>query len=151
LEFKYPRRIEIIIKGFHMLTAAYLGFTAYEAIIGRPIKIVLFFLGVSLTTEVLCFLFKRRVNRRGFAVWTFRVLANTFFVFKRNKFNCVMAAPLAAPYTDKMFEIILHDYEELPEVGCIIAVCLPRDIEVLDADNRYIMSGHYEIRAQDPT
>ena len=73
------------------------------------------------------------------------------FVFKRKKIDCVVAAPLVAPYMDRMFEIILHDDEELPKVGTIIDVCLPGDVEVLDTDNRYIMAGHYEIRSQDAT
>ena len=134
LGIRYPRRIEMIIKGFHMFTAAYLGFTTYEAIIGRPVKIVLFFLALSLIPEAYCFYFKRRVKLRGLAVWKFKVLANTHFVFKRKKIDCVVAAPLVAPYMDRMFEIILHD-----------------DEEVLDTDNRYIMAGHYEIRSQDAT
>ena len=151
LGIRYPRRIEMIIKGFHMFTAAYLGFTTYEAIIGRPVKIVLFFLALSLIPEAYCFYFKRRVKRRGLAVWKFKVLANTHFVFKRKKIDCVVATPLVAPYMDRMFEIILHDDEELPKVGTIIDVCLPGDVEVLDNDNRYIMAGHYEIRSQDAT
>ena len=106
---------------------------------------VLVFLTFACIPEVYAALYKWRILKRGFASWKFKVLANSYFYYKRKRIECILAAPCVSPYKDKMFEIILAEGDELPEVGSIIEVWIPRNIQVLDAENRYIMAGYYEI------
>ena len=128
-----------------MFSAAYMGFAVYEIIIGRPLRIILFFLALAVLPEIFGVLYRRRINRRGFVIWKFKVLSDTYFYYKRRKVKCILASPCVAPFADKMFEIVLYKDDELPENGSMIEVCVPGNIRILEADNRYVMAEYYEI------
>ena len=95
--------------------------------------------------ELLCLRFKRRVDRRGFAIWRFKVLASTYNVYKNKKYDCILAMPDDDSYTGKKMEIYLQKGDKLPENGSIIYVCTPGDVKIYEIENRYIMSFYYEI------
>ena len=142
---KYPKAVENTIMWIHVFTVIYLALTAREVITGRPLGVVLVFLAFSLVPEVFCVFYKRKVRKRGFEYWRFKVLAHTFFPYKRRTINCVVAAPCVSRYTDKLFEIIIRDDEEPPEVGKMIEVCIPKDAKVREMDNRYLLGSYYDL------
>ena len=142
---KYPRRVELAIKGYHIFTTIYLALATNALITGRPARVVRVFLAFACVLEIYAALYKRRILKRGFANWKFKVLANSYFYYKNKKIECVLAAPYVSPYIDKMFEIILNDGEELPEVGSMIEICIPGDLKIHEAENRYIIGYYYEL------
>ena len=144
-DMKYPKRVESAIRVFHIFTTIYLALATKALITGRPARVVLVFLAFACVPEVYAALYRRRILKRGFANWKFKVLANSYFYYKNKRIECVLAAPYVSPYLDKMFEVILNDGEELPEVGSMIEICIPGDLEIHEAENRYIIGGYYEL------
>lgn len=145
LRGEYPERVEVPIAGFHIFATVYLAFAVKALITGRPALVVSLFLALAALPELACFLYKRRIFGKGFKVWRFKVLAHSFVAYKGKKINSVIAAPYVSPYTDKNYEILLREDDELPEVGSVIEICMPGDIEVHEARNRYIIGGYYEM------
>ena len=143
---KYPDVINRAIMQFHMFTVMLVATAVSSMINGRPVRTVLILYSLAFIPEIFCLIYKRKINTRGFANWRFRVLANAYTVFDRKRARCVLAVPLKAPYTDKMFEILLNDKIEPPKIGSFVAVCVPEDVRIIRAKNRYIMPWYYDIR-----
>ena len=143
---KYPKRIADTMFGFHVFTAAYLGYGAKMVLTGRSALSIIMWFSFCIVPELMCLRFKRRVDRRGFAIWRFKVLASTYEVYKNKKYDCILAVPDDDSYTGKMIEIYLRKGDKLPENGSIIDICTPGDIKIYEIDNRYVMSFYYEMK-----
>ena len=144
---KYPKQVETSIRGYHIFTTLYLVLAAKALITGQPTWLAIILLSLACLPEILCARYKRRILKRGFVNWRFKVLANSYFHYKGKKTDCILAAPYVSPYMDKMFEIILADKEDLPEVGSMIEICIPGNTKVYELENRYIVGGYYELRS----
>ena len=142
---KYPKRIEKKIFGYHVLTAAYLGYGAKLVLTGRSLLSIIMWFTFCIVPELMCLRYKHKVEQRGFVIWRFKVLANSYDVYKNKKYDCILAVPYDDSYTGKMIKIDLQKGDKPPGSGSIIDVCTPGDIIFFECNNKYILPCYYEI------
>ena len=142
---KYPKRIEKKIFGYHIRTAAFLGYGAKLILTGSSTLSIILWFAFSIVPELMCLRYKYKVEQRGFVTWRFKVLSGSYDVYKNKKYDCILAVPYDDSYTGKMIMIDLRKGDKLPENGSIIDVCTPGDIIFFECNNKYVLPCYYEI------